>query len=230
MPSDGTIAGALIHGLAKRSTQGLNNKEAKVRDQIRSLIVGRSGRPIPEHGSQTTRSLLNRLGKSDINLSVGSVPGTFIALRPIAKSDLLLPYLSVAASADLSQFQLVLLVFTIDGSDSAGAFDSLRSIGFRFESPEASGEPGRHNYWHMQLTSNLASDSEFLKDTTLTWLPTSTPAIPLNAQNAATCVVNLAMALYGGLVAADLVDDLEKPYSKETVCSLKSQIKSLSVK
>ncbi len=218
MGSDGANAAKLIHGLAKRSSEGLSAKEEKVRERIRSRIFQLLGRPIPEYEPNYMKTLENRLGNSEVNLSADSSPGTLIALRPIVKSDELLPFLSLAASADLSRFRLVLLLFKIESGRTAGSKGALRSLRFRFESPESPEKPGRHNFWHMQLSANIASSSEVLDDTTPTWLPKSTPAIPLNADNAPTCVINLAMALYGGLVAKDLAkeslsdDDLSNAY------------------
>ena len=222
MPSDGEIAGELILGLAKRGCEGLAVREAKIRTRIRDRIF-RAGRAISEHEIVTAKTLPRRLGRKKVNLFWDSVPGTYIALKPIVKGDELLPYLSVAATADLSQFQLFLLAFTIDANDA------VQSIGFRFESPESPNTTGRHNYWHMQLTTKFARDQAGSCETTPAWLPTSTPAIPIDANNAPTCVVNLAVALYGAAAASALIHELEVRISREAARKLLGEIKTLNM-
>ena len=107
--------------------------------------------------------------------------------------------------------------------------NDLRSIVFRFESPEGGGDPGRHSYWHVQLTSSFESNEGLRHPSTPTWFPQSTPAFPLDAGSASTCVVSLAVALYDAVEAYGLVEELRKRVSESDIDALVDAVKAPSM-
>ena len=199
MPSDGHLVGQLLLKLAEEGKKVGTPKELGIRTRLRNRLEKDGGAPIPYDAKR--QKLQDRFGRSPVNLFEENNASTFIPLKPAVKGAPILPYLSVVANQTLSEFRLLLLVFIEEAQNVP-----LRSVGLRFESPEGTG--GRHDYWHVQLTSSFAQNGGQRHPSTPSWLPSSTPAIPLDASSAPSCVVALAVALYGGGAAATLVHNL----------------------
>ena len=217
MPSDGRLVGQLLLKLAEEGKKDGTPKELGVRTRLRDRLEKDGWAPIPYDAKR--QQLQARFGMSSVNLFGENCASTFIPLRPVVKGDPILPYLSVVANQTLSVFRLLLLVFVEEERNKP-----LRSVGFRFESPEGNG--GKHDYWHVQLTSSFKQNGGQRHPSTPSWLPSSTPAIPLDASSAPSCVVALAVALYGGGAAATLVHNLG--VSPVAVKRLKSEVRAIS--
>lgn len=225
MPSDGHLAGRLLLRLADEGNKPGSTLESKFRKRILVHLQKAAWAPSPHFDKSKIWQLPYDLGKSSVNLLAQNTPPIYIPLRPVVKGDLLLPYLSVVADATLSEFRLLLLMFTVDNQAGTLKNGILRSVGFRFESPES--EKGRHNYWHVQLTSSFKPNGGEYHPSTPSWLPNSSPAIPLDACSAASCVVALAVALYGSFEAAQLVHNLRPRISTRAVQRLKNEVRAL---
>lgn len=217
MSSDGHLIGQLLLKLAEDGEKDGTQKELTVRTRLRARLEKDGWTPIPYDAKR--QKLQDRFGKSPVNLFEENNASTFIPLKPAVKGNPILPYLSVVANETLEVFRLLLLVFVEEERN-----EPLRSVGFRFESPE--GEGGRHDYWHVQLASSFEQNGGQQHPSTPAWLPSSTPAIPLDASSAPSCVVALAVALYGGGAAATLVHNLG--VSPVAVKRLKSEVRAIS--
>ena len=217
MPSDGHLVGQLLLKLAEEGANDWLETESTFRTKLLSRLHDADWAPNPYYVKKM--KLPSRFGRKCVNLFRENGPRTFIPLRPIVE-DGILPYLSVVADRTLSEFRLLLLVFMEEAQNGP-----LRSIGLRFESPEGK---GKHNYWHVQLTSSFEQNGGQRHPSTPSWLPSSTPAIPMDASSAATCVVALAVALYGGVEAATLVSNLGPGVSSEAIEGLMSEVSALS--
>lgn len=217
MPSDDHLVGLALIRLAEYGEKAGTTQESRFRTRLHARLQKEGWTPV--RYDPRRQKLQDRLGRSPVNLFTENTRSTYIPLKPVVKGTPLLPYLSVVADRTLSVFRLLLLVFMEDTED-----DSLRSVGFRFESPE--GEGGRHNYWHVQLTSSFEQNGGQVHPSTPSWLPSNTPAIPLDARSAASCVVALMVALYGGVEADTLVRNLPN-VSDESVRRLRREVRAL---
>jgi hypothetical protein len=112
-------------------------------------------------------------------------PG-FVFLPPIREHTFIIPILGLAydfgRKIPEARFQVGL--FTI-------ADNKLVAVGLRFETPEG---PGSHNYYHAQLIRSFFQHAEIPCSA---WLPTSFPALALNAVNAGGLMVCMLVTLYG---------------------------------
>lgn len=219
MPSEGHLVGQLLLKLAEEGDKPGSARESGFRNRLLPKIQEIDWAPVPY--PIKTRNLPYWLGRSRVHFFGEKGPRTYIPLKPVVHGDLILPYLSVVANETLSEFRLLLLTFTEESQNG-----EVGSVGFRFESPE--GDGGKHNYWHVQLTSSFEQNLGQRHASTPSWLPSNTPAIPLDASSAATCVVALAVALYGSLEAAALVRRLEPDISHRTIEDLMSEVSALS--
>ena len=221
MPSDGEVAGHLLLRLAERGDKDRRGATASsVLTKLELLLDRESTKPIP-YAIQTAKSLPHRLGRKGVNFFSDGPSQSFIPLARVAKGKPLLPFVALKADATLSEFRLFLLMFMLTDKNR------LRSLGFRFESPENPGSPGSHNYWHVQLTASFRQNGGLQHSTTPPWLPSSAPAFPLDANSASSCVLGLAVSLYGARVARDLVDELRGRISKDALDKLISDVKAL---
>ena len=218
MPSEGHLVGQLLLKLAEEGDKPGPARESEFRNRLLASLKNVDWTPVPY--PIKTRNLPYWLGRSQVHFFRENGPRAYVPLKPVVQGDLILPYLSVVADETLSEFRLLVLAFTEEAQDGA-----VKSVGLRFESPEGAG--GKHNYWHVQLTSSFEQNQGKRHPSTPSWLPSSTPAIPLDARSAATCVVALAVALYGGLEAAALVRNLEPGISREAVEGLMSEVSAL---
>lgn len=221
MPSEGHIVGQLLLKLAEEGGKGGTNKESRFRTRLLGHLQNSDW--APSHYPVERENLPYRLGRSSVNFFKEKGPRAYIQLKPVVEGDHILPYLSVAANETLSEFRLLLLVFMEETQDGP-----LKSVGLRFESPEDQGEKGKHNYWHVQLTPSFVRNEGQSHPSTPSWLPSSTPAIPLDASSAASCVVALAVALYGRVAAATLVHNLKPGISDKAVRCLLREVRALS--
>ena len=218
MPSDGYLVGQLLLKLSEEGDREGSSRETKIRTRLLNLFQASDW--VPSHYSAKRENLPHRLGKCSVNFFEEKGPRAYIPLKPVVKGDPILPYLSVVADQTLREFRLLLLAFMEDKEN-----EELRSVGLRFESPE--GE-GKHNYWHVQLTSSFKQNEGERHPSTPSWLPSNTPAISLDASSAATCVIALAVALYGGVETATLVRKLEPDVSSNVVRRLLREVRALS--
>ena len=108
--------------------------------RLHDLLQRDSALP-PPVGKQKLKGLVERIGRESVNSFEFSGRQSFIPLEPVGRGDALLPFLAVSADTELKQFQLFLLIVMEDNDNN-----NLRSIGFRFESPEGGGDSGRHSY------------------------------------------------------------------------------------
>ena len=219
------VARELLRALVDSGSGVLTKREQAITDAIAGRLVRDRVMPTP-FGAGQVEQFLERFGEEDVNFFQEYGRGSFIRLRPVSNSDRLLPFLSLAADADLSSLQIFLLIFT-EEKDDQGDVVGLRSLGFRFEPPEGGGTRGRHNYWHVQLTSSFSQNGGRQHPTTPSWLPKSTPAIPLNASDASTCVVGLAAALYGAVDAVTLVHQIRKCIPQKDRDRLMNEVQAL---
>ena len=201
-------------GLREGTTQELN-----LRKHLLPKLESSKWTPAPYYARKC--KVQHRFGRSAVNLFEENNGITYIPLKPVVKGNPILPYLSVVANKSLSVFRLLLLVFVAESKK-----DRLKSIGLRFESPE--GSDGRHDFWHVQLTSSFEQNGGQRHPSTPAWLPSSAPAMPLDANSAASCVVALAVSLYGGVTAATLVRNLAPEVSRASVKRLMDEVRALS--
>lgn len=218
MSTDAHMVGQLLLKLAEEGKREGKPKEIEFRTRLQGRLQMSSWAPNPYDVKR--EKLQDRFGRTCVNLFKEKTSSTYIPLKPVVKSDSILPFLSVVANRTLSNFRLLLLAFREDAQNG-----SLKSVGLRFESPE--GEGGKHNYWHVQLTSSFVLNGGQVHPSTPSWLPSSTPAIPLDASSAPSCVVALAVALYGGSMATDLVESLRPSVSVTGVQRLTKEVRAL---
>jgi hypothetical protein len=115
----------------------------------------------------------------------------FLYLPPVTGRYLIVPLLSIRFNLDtMPEVRLRVGLFLLDKDEKI-----MRSIGFRFETPE--GE-GTHNFYHAQLISDFEKDRlGFDLVGCPTWLPTTEPTLPLKANNPAELLICLLVSLYG---------------------------------
>ena len=146
-----------------------------------------------EHQPHTVdpRGLSSELGGSD---EIGWRDNSrFLGLEPIKGSKTYLPLITLHSEGAWVIFRVYALV-TLIGDDS-----NLKSMALRFETDENGLDPeniaGAHNFCHAQLCKSVGSR---IIGSTPEWLPESTPAIPLDADNQVSLVLCMLTALYGG--------------------------------
>lgn len=224
MSSDAHLVALLLHHLAEDGQKDTNSKEARARTKLLTRL--HSFHPhFAQSGLEAVNALPEKLGRAPVNFFKDNSVSSFITLRPVVKGDSLLPLVSMVADKDLEEFRLFLLVVTEDDRKNR-----VRSLGFRFESPEGyDGEEGRHKYWHVQPTSSFHRSGGPADLPSPKWLPTSTPAIPLDAQSPSGCVVCLMVSLYGGYWTAEVLSDLKRKrkISNEHVERLRKEVRAL---
>lgn len=137
------------------------------------------------------------------NFSTGQ---RFILLRPIEKQGVVEPVVSVAYdfSHDVPEIHLQVAIFSLDDQGKA-----LRAIGFRFETPESTGD---HNYYHSQLITHFRTPVDPSRAFCDYWLPTSYPAFVIDSTNVVTFFICVILSLYGRTSEADL---LQSKFARE---------------
>lgn len=88
-----------------------------------------------------------------------------------------------------------------------------RSLGWRFEAPEGSGE---HCYWHAQPIREVRRQGDAIPLATPDWLPDTMPAIPLAASDPMQLLVCALVSIYGHATLADMAEmDCEDDLAEE---------------
>jgi hypothetical protein len=115
--------------------------------------------------------------------------GRFIFLEPVEKQGLVQPILSLNYNFNrkIPELRLQLALFSLSN-------DQLAAIGLRFETPEGHGV---HNYYHSQLVTSLRLQSGHQPLPCAQWLPTSYPALVIDATNVVSFLVCVVLSLYG---------------------------------
>lgn len=152
--------------------------------------------------------------------------GNFIYLTPVEKQGWMVPVLSIMYNFSGSKpvVRLRLALFLLDENDT------LKAIGYRFETPESNVEVGEkspvvgdHDYYHAQLINGFDKTTQRWQLPCELWLPTSWPAFPLDAEDPVGLIVCLLVSLYGlNYISATLGTT---PFKNE----LKSHIKKMTL-
>jgi len=158
------------------------------------------------------RELERRLRNETGNLSATN---SYLHLEPISKGPALVPVMDMkwdfTGEAPLMQLRLMLFL---------SHDDRIRSIGFRFESPDANG--AMHNYPHVQLISRLevmskrsASDAGMSAANDIPWLPESQPALPLPTSTPVGLLLCALLSLYGPNYLKRMQQELQSDIFKD---------------
>lgn len=117
----------------------------------------------------------------------------FLILEPVPLGTWMLPVLSFRYDfgRSLPEFDIRLALFL---SERVEEKDTLRAIGYRFESPEGEGS---HHYYHAQLIHSFQKGNERLRLPCPQWLPTKQSAFALDAKSPTTLIACLLITLYG---------------------------------
>ncbi len=126
---------------------------------------------------------------SESSKSVSFPINTFLYLEPVTKGRIMIPTFRLKCDfgRDPPEVRCYLGLFLlVEGQ--------MRSIGFRFESPECSDTENRsaHHYYHVQMINDIGPP-----DSNIGWLPTRQPAIPLDANNPVKLILCMLIGLYG---------------------------------
>ena len=99
-----------------------------------------------------------------------------------------LPIVTLQSSSRWVHFRVYTLLTKLDDNDD------LQSLAIRFETDEGEGG-GSHDFCHAQLCVDIDSA---LNSIAPTWLPTSQPSFPIDADNQIGLVLCMLTSLYGG--------------------------------
>jgi hypothetical protein len=115
--------------------------------------------------------------------------GRFLYLDPIESDRVMIPiiWMKFDFGRSISQARIYLGLFLYHDN-------SIRSFGFRFESPEGK---GIHHYYHAQIIRSLPPNKSFAPSELHQWLPEGQPSFPLDAQNPIMMILCLLLTLYG---------------------------------
>ena len=121
--------------------------------------------------------------------------GKYLYLPPIKKDANIVPILlfecNLSKSMDNISFTLILFRYL----DDTGIPEK---IAFRFEGPEGvAGGHSRHNYWHMQITNEIASRDGYQKTICRKWLPVKTPCTPIVCRCPVSLLLCILFSFYG---------------------------------
>lgn len=128
----------------------------------------------------------------------------FIFLQPPGRGGLILPILNVNWNFGLN-IPIIRLRLSLFGLNQGRLID----MGFRFESPEGT---GNHNYYHAQPILPLGAS-------TTAWPPTRFPTFTLDARNPVTLLSCMLISLYGqdylGQLSSARFRDYLRPHVNE---------------
>jgi hypothetical protein len=117
----------------------------------------------------------------------------FLILEPVSLGTWMLPVLSFGYDFKRShpEFDMRVALFLFE---TLGDKDTLRAIGYRFESPEGEGS---HHFYHAQIIRAFQKDNEQMRLPGPEWLPTKQPSFALDAKSPTTLLACLLITLYG---------------------------------
>jgi hypothetical protein len=149
-------------------------------------------RDFPPCGESEIEWLLKKAPLSGSSLEVG-----FIWLEPMRTTPAAIPVLAFEYSFDARRKVCLRVAIFVPGDDQY----PVGAIGYRLESPEG----GRsHNFHHAQHIVDFGPEARPLPCPR--WIPTSQPALPINAKDSVSLLVGLLVSLYG--VDSDVVKNL----------------------
>lgn len=159
----------------------------------------------------TDRKLENMLTKDAPNTLSMFDKNVFIYLPPIEKGDIYVPILSVEYdyAVAMPEVSLKIALFLISETDGK---DTLKAIGYRFETPHKN---VRHHYYHIQHINGFSRSDSRWKLPGNEWVPTEYPAFPIDAQDPIQLLVCLLVSLYDRAIIKNLegqVKTLIKPH------------------
>jgi hypothetical protein len=143
--------------------------------------------------------------------------GMFLYLRPTEKGAFTVPALSLKADFRLSlpEVRIRLVLFLLDDQGD------LRSLGYRFETPEGPGD-GRHDYYHVQPIRSVFKDRPGFQLSCPLWFPDTHPTWPIDANDPITLCLSSLFSLYGLSFRDDLstspIHGILKKYLDRTHC------------
>lgn len=139
--------------------------------------------------SLLSRVELERSLPTDDVVKTGFPEGRFLYLDPVESDHVMIPviWMKYDFGRSISQARIYLGLFLYHEN-------SMRSFGYRFESPE--GE-GIHHYYHAQIIRGLPPNKLFLPNELHQWLPEGQPSFPLDANNPIMMILCLLLTLYG---------------------------------
>lgn len=162
----------------------VGSKEQRLFDKL-------SGRYRPVTGDIELSRLLPTTANPESNFRDG-----WLYLKPPPNTEWLLPVIAARfdyrRSIPSAHLELGLFRFKADDATPVG-------VGYRFEAPEG---PGQHSYYHAQPLAKLGSDDA--RSELPTWLPQSTPAMPVDAVDSVTLAMCILISIYGMDVLRDL--------------------------
>jgi len=164
---------------------------------------------------------INKFPRADVSLvekvfSSGDVASLsqFIYLSTVTQEGAMLPIVSFNFDFSNLQemFRLRVGLIRLDDENKPTA------VGLRFETPEPAS--GMHSYCHMQFVKNLGPTREGHVLPGDHWMPTTQPAIPLDAHDPVSLVVCFVVSLYGPNYLRTLVSAGSLNFMKSSVARM----------
>jgi hypothetical protein len=149
-----------------------------------------------EYPPMNDENEIHYLMRDDHNLqSDFSESKTYFYLPPIDSQPKIIPILLmdcnlVASDSDIS---FIIILFQFLSKDKPA-----ERIAFRFEGPHGfASDRSRHNYWHVQVTNEIASRHGVKNFKCRDWLPVRSPCIPIISKCPVSLLLCTLFSLYG---------------------------------
>ena len=184
MEEELTLFRRMVQVLLQRPDRYTNARAADIAKEIRRLSLN----PIVEP------QMLSRLLPTADEVHKKFGERDFLYLRPVANDAIMVPVLWMDCDFSRSIPKISMLL----GLFSWGDGDTVRGLGYRFETPEGQSRDGRgiHHYYHAQIIRSMRGIN-FPPQACSEWLPESQPAFPLDCQQPIHLLISLLVALYG---------------------------------
>jgi len=154
---------------------------------------------------------------------VGGRQCLYLSPNPLGEKRLpFLPFLSLECDFDRTvvsvRIYLAMAMRTLKGIESQR---TIRILGFRYDSPEGTGE-GLHDLFHVQMIHSFRRGASALNsaDADLDWIPTAQPSFPVDACCPVTLALSILVTLYGMRYLEDiyLSERIPKHYFETMHC------------
>ena len=186
MPDGKSVA---VLGLGDGIAHILNGNLAYLRDQVYCAYRPEAVEP---------RSLTGMFGaKQEIGLRDQN---RFLYLVP-TEDERILPFVTLHSDDKWRHFKVYVLLSMLDEKSR------LKALVMRFETDEGdrnpSGKIGSHDFCHAQFCESI---NGIIQASTPSWMPTSQPSIPLDADNQISLVLCMLVSVYGGAFVKSRID------------------------
>lgn len=140
----------------------------------------------------------------------------FMYLRPTDEGTVPLITMRSDFSRSWPELRIRLALFLL------GADGDVKSIGYRFETPEGMGG-GRHDYFHVQPIRCLFTQAPQFPLSCPDWFPDTHPTWPMDAEDPVTLCLSLLVSIYGIAYCSELLQRVPmanqlKSYLKKIRC------------